>query len=372
VRVFGVGVNIMGSRLLYLVGKLGLGGLERQLYYLLHSMDRERYKPAVAVWRFDECDPYVPQIRALGVPLYRLPGSDAATENLAAFRKLTWELRPEVVHSCSFYTNFAAEWASVGLRAIPVGSIRNDFTWERHYNGKVVSRLSGRWPRAQICNSVAALNAVRACRTLFKPSSLFVVRNGIEFGKFRFNSVLPRKPKLVAVGRLSSEKRWDRLLAVVASVARRGIECSVQHVGDGPLRHQLEVQAKQLGVDKLVRFLGQQKNVSEILAESSFLIHTADHEGCPNAVMEAMACGRAVVAMDAGDVSLLVEDGKTGFVVRRGDNERFVECVATLLNNHDLCLQMGRAGFGKAQRQFGLDRMVAGILRVYRGLGFRD
>ena len=56
----------MKCHILYLVGQLDAGGLERQLYFLFHSMDRRRYRPAVAVWNLSEADVYVPRIRLLG------------------------------------------------------------------------------------------------------------------------------------------------------------------------------------------------------------------------------------------------------------------------------------------------------------------
>ncbi len=88
--------------------------------------------------------------------------------------------------------------------------------------------------------------------------------------------------------------------------------------------------------------------------------------------MEAMACGRAVVATDAGDVPSLVEDGKTGFVVRRGDDAMLLEKVSTLINDRDLCRQMGQAGRTRAERDFGLDRMASETLATYRAVGWRD
>ena len=57
----------MTCRLLYLVGQLSLGGLEQQLYYLLQSMDRVRYKPNVVVWNYRKDDPFVQKICALGI-----------------------------------------------------------------------------------------------------------------------------------------------------------------------------------------------------------------------------------------------------------------------------------------------------------------
>src|SRR5262245_3735762 len=151
----------MRCRLLYLIGQLRTGGFERQLFYLLHAMDRERYRPAVAVWSYHESDTYVPQIRNLGVPLYLFPRTVSGSAKLAKFRRLVGSLVPEIVHSYSFHTNFAAWSATLGLETIPIGSIRNNFLIERRDSGRILGPLSARWPGAQICNSFAAEKIVR-------------------------------------------------------------------------------------------------------------------------------------------------------------------------------------------------------------------
>lgn len=84
-----------------------------------------------------------------------------------------------------------------------------------------------------------------------------------------------------------------------------------------------------------------------------------------------MAAGRAVVATDAGDVPSIVDD-RTGFVVRRGDDARLIERLATLITNRELCRQMGEAARAKAEREFGLDRLVSETLAAYRAAGWRD
>src|SRR5262245_19822919 len=117
----------MNCRLLYLIGELHTGGSERQLWYMLRAMDRERYKPAVAVWNYCERYIHVSPIRALGVPVYFFPENLSRAAKLRGFRVLIKTLPPEVVHSWSFYTYFAAYWAAKGLRAICLGSIRSDF-----------------------------------------------------------------------------------------------------------------------------------------------------------------------------------------------------------------------------------------------------
>jgi glycosyltransferase involved in cell wall biosynthesis len=363
----------MSCRLLYLIGQLGPGGSERQLYYLLQTMDRGRYRPAVAVWNFAETDVYVPRIRALNVPLYPFPNMPSAASKLRAFRCLMRQLKPEVVHSYSFYTNFAAYWGIRGTWSVAFGSIRCDFIGEMKNTGPVLGRLSARWPRDQICNSFLAAETVRRWQYPFVPRRLCVVCNGLDLEQFRSAPLTVRgKSRIVGVGTLEPRKRWDRLLIAARELQRRGCDFVVQIVGDGPLRGALKHQAQVLGVADCVEFIGYSENIPGLLAEATFLVHTSDNEGCPNVVMEAMACGRAVVATDAGDIPSLVEDGKTGFVVPRGDEATLLTRMVTLMTDHDLCRRMGEAGRAKAEQQFGLDRLVSETLAAYRTMGWKD
>jgi len=167
-------------------------------------------------------------------------------------------------------------------------------------------------------------------------------------------------------------KRWDRLLSATAELKRRKLDFSVEFAGDGPLRKSLEQQAQALDISDRVTFRGYAHDIPLLLSHATFLVHTSDAEGSPNAVMEAMACGRAVVATDVGDVPSLVENGKTGFVVPRGDDGMLVERMTTLISNRDLCKRMGEAGRIKAEREFGLDRLASDTLAVYRAAGWED
>ena len=146
---------LVSCRFLYLVGQLSPGGLEQQLCCLLEGMDRERYRPAVAVWNPSEADVHVPRIRALNVPVHSFPNMASSTK-LRAFRRLVGDLRPEVVHSYTFFTNVAAYWGVRGTRAVAVGSVRCDFTLAKKDSGRWLGRLSARWPRDQIYNNSSA------------------------------------------------------------------------------------------------------------------------------------------------------------------------------------------------------------------------
>jgi glycosyltransferase involved in cell wall biosynthesis len=364
----------MNCRLLYVVGQLGPGGLERQLCYLLQAIDRARYKPAVAVWSYDEEDMHVPWIQALSVPLYPFSPTLSPTTKLRTFRRLVKALKPEVIHSYNFYTNFAAYWGALGTPAVAFGSIRNDFTLEKKRSGWWLGRLSARWPSEQISNSYSAAETVHQSRSPFVPKRLYVVRNGLDLKRFHNFPLATAGPThILGVGSLLRPvKRWDRLVVAALELKRQGFEYFIRIAGDGPLRGPLEQQAQDLGVSDRVEFIGHTDNIPGLLADATFLVHVSDGEGCPNVVMEAMACGRAVVATDAGDVPNLVEDAKTGFVVRRGDAATLVARMATLISDRDLCRRMGEAGRAKAEREFELDRLVEETLSTYRAAGWRD
>jgi glycosyltransferase involved in cell wall biosynthesis len=363
----------MKCRVLYVVGQLGAGGLERQLCVLLEHMDLAYYGPVVVVWNYAEEDTYVSHIRSMGVPLYGLPPTSARFAKLGALRSLVTQLHPDIVHSYSFFTNFAAWWATLGTRKIAIGAVRSDFRSAMDDTGLVFGRLNARWPRSQIFNSAAAMQAAQQASCLWRPAQLFVVRNGLDLKRFGY--VPPAEEgdgNLVGLGSLLPVKRWDRLLRAVAVLKRLGYPCHLRLIGDGPLRDALQQQVYALDIPERVTLMGHQTDIPACLAEAAVLVHTSESEGCPNAVMEAMACGRPVVAMDTGDIASLIEDGKTGFVVPPGDEARLVQCLATLLTDRELCCRMGMAGRAKAEGEFDHARLIAQTLAAYRAAGWRE
>jgi glycosyltransferase involved in cell wall biosynthesis len=361
-------------RLLYVVGQLGLGGLERQLYYLLTNLDHARYRPVVVVWNLNPRDKYYRDFEALQIPIYGFPADWTPFFKLKALRILARQISPEVIHSYGFHTNFAAYYAAGGIGAVAIGSLRGDFVRAKQDGGFFRGMVNARWPLTHIVNSQAAADTTNRATSPFVPKKVFVIRNGLDLERFRhMDNIVQKRGYIAAVGSLLPIKRWDRLLRVIQKVTAVGKkDVFFQIAGDGPLRPALEKLAGDLGVSGNVQFQGAINDISGFLNRAKFLVHTSESEGCPNAVMEAMACGLPVVAMEAGDIPCLVEHGKTGFVVSQGDEATFVRRVSELLNDDELCLSMGLAAREKAKREFTLERLVSETLAVYRAAGWRD
>lgn len=363
-----------GCRFLYVIGQLGVGGAERQLFYLLSNLDRSRYRPCLVVWNHDPHEKYYREIDALKIPIYGLPAQWSPIAKLLVLRKLARALSPEIVHSYIFFTNFAAYYAARGTGALAIGSLRSDIARSIKSGGKLRGALNSRRPHCHISNSVTCVEAAHRYSSFFVPKQYVVVRNGLNLDSFRTSDdTLAKSAYVASVGSLLPVKRWDRLLRSVQNIMSVGIkDVRFRLAGEGPLRPVLEQLAGELGVSHAIELLGAIHDMPAFLRGAQFLVHTSESEGCPNVVMEAMAAGRAIVATDAGDIPYLVEDGKTGFVVRQDDDEALINRIVTLLTNPDLCREMGKNARARAEQEFELSSFVTRTLDAYKAAGWKD
>ena len=98
------------------------------------------------------------------------------------------------------------------------------------------------------------------------------------------------------------------------------------------------------------------------------LVLSSDHEGFPNVVMEAMAARLPVVSTPAGDAGVLVDDGRTGFVVPFDDANAMADRMVRLARSSDLRRQFGEAGRARVEHHHAYDRLITHLLRTYRAI----
>jgi glycosyltransferase involved in cell wall biosynthesis len=98
-------------------------------------------------------------------------------------------------------------------------------------------------------------------------------------------------------------------------------------------------------------------------------VHPSLRDGMPNAVLEAMSCGKAVIATPVGGIPELIKEGDNGMMIPVGDTDRLVEDILFLLNDPNLRSRLGRAAREFVTTRFPLEKELAGNLDVYRRLG---
>jgi N,N'-diacetylbacillosaminyl-diphospho-undecaprenol alpha-1,3-N-acetylgalactosaminyltransferase len=114
-----------------------------------------------------------------------------------------------------------------------------------------------------------------------------------------------------------------------------------------------------------VRFLGQRKDIREILAATDIYALPSYREGTPRTVLEAMAMGKPVLTTDAPGCRQTVEDGVTGLLVPVGDHGAAAAALERLAGDEPLRRRMGAAGRERAVRLFSSDIVMRDVLKLH-------
>jgi glycosyltransferase involved in cell wall biosynthesis len=157
-----------------------------------------------------------------------------------------------------------------------------------------------------------------------------------DFG-FDSNDVL-----LVTVGRLVPRKAVHELIYVLQHVQQANVKLLI--VGDGPEKSKLEQLAAASYVSERVYFLGNVNDETkfQLLSIADIYVSTTQHEGFGLVFLEAMTVGLSVISYDNGGQVDFLSDNKTGFLVRLGDRETFIQRTKLLSENEALRCRMGQ------------------------------
>lgn len=165
--------------------------------------------------------------------------------------------------------------------------------------------------------------------------------------------------RVLFVGRLSKEKQVSLLLR---SLENTGLALDV--LGDGPLRMALEIEARQRGVD--ARFLGVVPNdqLPSIYNAHRVYVLCSRYEGNPKSLLEAMACGCAVIGTDVPGISEVIRHGETGLLVEQNP-EALREAIQRLISDAELRAQLGRKACRQIDELNSLHALIQNELRIY-------
>ena len=243
--------------------------------------------------------------------------------------------------------------------------------WQRWLDRKTIP-----WARKVVFNSEQIVAYGRATEGV-RPEQVVVIPNGVEDLRARATGLrreyrrqlgIPDETVLLgAVGRLHRQKNTDLLLQSVAKVGE-GDNWKMVVLGDGPERKNLVRLAATLGLEDRVIWLGERADVDGWYAAMDIFVHSARFEGMPNAVMEAMASGLAVVASNVDGTKDLIDNGRTGYLVDPGDLDSFVARISQLLSDPRERGTMGEEAHDEMLKRFSVHRMVLSYDQLFRSL----
>ena len=367
----------------HVIHRLDVGGMENGVVNLINRMPPDRYRHAI-VSLTDSTD-FAARISRNDVPIVNLgkkPGHDLGL-HLRLFRAFRG-LRPAIVHT----RNLAAVEAVASAAAAMV-PYRVHGEHGRDVQDPDGRRRRYRWLRRSLSPLVHRFVALSReleeylVESVGVPSSKVVrIVNGVDLEKFRpaapAREPLPGGAPFDSTGRvvIGSVTRMQEvkdpltLARAFVRLVQRGFATRVclVLVGDGPLLGEVRRVLSEADAFRHAWLMGSREEVPSLLRSFDVFALSSRVEGISNTILEAMASGLPVVATRVGGNDELVEQGVTGALVPSRNPEALAEVLARYVEDERLRREQGQAGRERAEREFGLEAMVARYLGVYDGL----
>ena len=363
-------------RVVHLVERLAVGGMEKHIEYLLQKLPPERFEQWLCC--IGEPGPRADEIRAqghrvvvLGVRYYYVPS------HLMKAWAFLRRLRPHVAHTHGEFAAIFGRAAAVAAR-VPVvlfqaQNIPAYVQARRHvFQNRLLTALSHgivacSWHTRRYLLETEKIPA-RKVAVVHNCVDISLVDAGRHSrgGMRRAFGFGPDDVVLGTVSRLAPVKGHADLLHAMASVLARRPSARLLIVGDGPERPRLEALAVELSLGKRVTFAGMRGDVPRVLAGLDVFVQpTAEVEGLPLSIAEAMAARLPVVATDVGGVREAVVDRDNGFVVPPRNAAALASPLAALVGDPGLRLRMGHRSRERCEAEFSVDLMAQRTAALY-------
>ena len=368
----------MSGRVLYLVTedwyfrshRLALARAARDAGYRVTVATRlARHAEALAAEGFELV--HVPFDRSL-----RRPDRDLAAYR--GVRRLLHERRHDVVHAVSLkpillglaaspvpqrviasFTGLGYTFSSRDLRAQPIRALVSALLRYQLRGGRAWMTVQNEDDRALL----AAAGIGVPERTVMIPGS------GVSLAEFAATpQPAAAEPLVVLPARVLVDKGVREFVGAARLLRERGLAARFALVGAHDTHNPGAVPARELAAwrdEGLVEIWGHREDMPTVLAGADVVCLPSYHEGLPKALLEAAACGRALVATEVPGCRAICRDGETGLLVPPGDVPALADAIENLLADAGLRAMLGAAGRALVESHFAAERINAQTLALY-------
>jgi glycosyltransferase involved in cell wall biosynthesis len=336
-----------------------LGGAEAMLQSILDGAQPAGHDFELV---FFEHGPWVDELAGAGfavevIPAGRLRQAHRWLATVVGLARLLRRRRPDLI------LNWSAKAQLYGSPAAVLAGMRDRVVWWQQLipsGGGWLDRCATVLPAVAVgCYSSAA---ARAQRELWPSRRTFVVSPGTPVPAPSERAapleLAPDVPVVGLVGRLQPWKGQDRLLQAQALLRERGQAMQAIVVGGDSwglspdYAASLPRLAAELGLAGVVTMTGEVPNAGPYVDQMDILVNASDPEPFGIVLLEAMARGVAVVAVDSGGPGEFIDDGRTGVLARSGDPAALADALQVLLGDPELRARVAAAGRESFLRDF--------------------
>jgi len=365
-------------KIAYVIDTFDVGGTELNAVRTAEALNRRKY--LLTVFHLSENGPLKARYQALGVDMVHLPLSNLYSVGTGAqgvrFANVLNERGIDVVHTHDVYTNsFAIPWARLLTQCGLLASRR--WTDDVPRAGlKTINRVACGFAHRILVNNDSVIDflvrkesvpaeKIVGIRNFISDTAFFTVSEAERQEQRDMWGVPPAAFVIGCVSRLVSVKNHQfliRALAVLPPVFHLVL------IGDGPARRDLESLAAELEVSARIHFIGEvlsERNLHQFFDVSALVSRS---EGFPNAIIEALAARRAVVATPVGGIPDLIKHESTGLIVEQNDVEMLAGHFSRIRQDAKLASLLGETGCAIVRQYFHEDVVIAQLSEVYDDL----
>ncbi|MFH1245697.1 MAG: glycosyltransferase [Candidatus Omnitrophota bacterium] len=365
----------MKTKVVIVIDSLGPGGAQRQVAEYLKFADRGRFD--IKVVNLDKhYDTLAGEIKSRG---YEVIGIEhRGFLNLWTILRLVRLFKtekPDIVYTYLFtadcYGRLAAKLAGV---PVIISAVRNIDAWKgfRHI---LVDKVLGSWTDRVTVNAQGIKPFLRKSIPLEK---IVTIYNGVDLDRLCILRNPPEVRKELGipdgafvvgmVARFSEQKDYRTFFQAAKLVIQEIPNAYFLAVGEGVLKYRAVEIVQELGICSNVIFTGLRKDVPDVVNSFDVGVLASHYEGCSNAIMEYMACAKAVAASNVGGNAELVREGVTGYIVEPKNAQALAEKIIALLKDKTLREKMGQAGRTRIEREFTVQKMAKNTEEMFEQL----
>lgn len=351
-------MNNAKIKVLFFIDSFRIGGMHRQVLYLLRGLNRQEFEPIMCTSNSE--GGLRKDYEATGCKLYSLNWTKRIDPPIIGrLIDVLKEVNPDIVFVCEaqnlvYYRIAKLFWRG---KAAQIGSFRALTFWLGHdkLHLRKIDNFFSRWlfrsSRRIVTNSYGMKNHYDQVVPKDKKKQIEVIYNGSDFNflvnrrkdevraeiKIKNSDIL-----IIMVARLDPWKDFDTLLLAMGSILKDFPHAKLLLLGDGILRVAIEQKIKDLGLQSNVLLIGERKDVFNYLNASDISVLSTNGEGFSNAILESMAMGKPIIATAVGgNVEVIGQNNEFGTLVAPKSVDELVVALKSYLYSNDLRATVG-------------------------------
>jgi glycosyltransferase involved in cell wall biosynthesis len=207
----------------------------------------------------------------------------------------------------------------------------------------------------------------------FDPAKIFSMPTGVDLNRFDPEKITPAFQKkgftVGMIGVLRSWKGHQFFIQAVPLILKALPQTLFYIIGDGPRLQYIKALIQNLALENRIFMLGHREDIPELLSSLDVLVHPSTaNEGVPQAILQALAMRKPVIASDVGAIREVIIHGQTGILIPPRETQDIADRVVDLFKNPVLRERLGNEGQRMVRDSYSLERMLDRIEELYARL----